>query len=321
MTAYRRVAYEDRCQIEAWIAAKKSQAEIAKRLGFNKSTISRELRRNNPDLKPAQYCPKAAQVLSDRRKKQCRRPVRLQGELEQLVRSKLSQKWSPEQIAGRLYREKKIQISHETIYRYIRARPDEDRSWKQCLRRYKKSGVGRYLYRKKAQDWQLSISKRPLSVQKRKRFGDWERDTMYGAHRQMMLVCTERKSRFVKWDRVQEPKSVHLCRQTQELLDSKKLPHPVRSITNDNGGELQDGFAFKVPVYYCDPHSPQQRGTVENTIGLLRQYVPKGSDLTQLSLEEVQAIESAMNHRPRKCLDYRTPFEVFYGQTTVALAR
>lgn len=322
MTAYRRVAYEDRCQIEAWIAAKKSQVEIAKRLGFDKSTISRELKRNNLGSEVAQYRPKEAQVFADERKRRCRRPERLRGELEQIVRNKLSQKWSPEQISGRLLRERKVRISVETIYRYIRARPSEASCWQQSLRRYKKRGAGRYLYRKKAAltPWKIPISKRPLLAQKRKRFGDWERDTMFGANRQMMLVCAERKSRFVKWDRVQEPKSLHLCRQTQELLDSSKLPHPLRSITNDNGGELQDGFAFKVPVYYCDPHSPQQRGTIENTIGLLRQYVPKGTDLTKLTAEEFKAIESAMNHRPRKCLDYRTPFEVFYGQTTVALA-
>ncbi len=141
---------------------------------------------------------------------------------------------------------------------------------------------------------------------------------MYGKDRRMILVCAERKSRLIKIARVEKPLSLNLTDQTKALLRQANY-RPLKTITNDNGGELLDGFSFDVPVYYCEPRNPQQRGTVENTIGLLRQYLPRGSDLSKLSDEQIKAIESALNHRPRKCLDWRTPYEVFF-QKSIALA-
>lgn len=317
MSKYRRVAWEDRCQIRAWIAAEKSIREIAQELEFDPSTIYREIRRNSGEKG---YRPRQAQAKAQERYKRCRKKPLLQCELEQTVREKLALRWSPEQISGRLKRERKTPVvSHETIYRYIRARPEQKLLWKGCLRRYKKPGAGRISSRNQRPEWMIPISRRPKSVQNRRIFGHWERDTMQAAERKLMLVCAERKSKYLKLDRVKEPRSIYLAQQTQKLLDPSTLPRPLRSITNDNGGELKDGFLFSVPVYYCDPQKPQQRGTVENTIGLLRQYIPRSTDLQGLTEQEIQDIEQALNHRPRKCLDYRTPYEVFFGQT-VALA-
>lgn len=141
---------------------------------------------------------------------------------------------------------------------------------------------------------------------------------MYALNRKMVLVCAERKSRLVKIAAVKHPASLNVTNQTEELLKAASYRKP-KTITNDNGGELLDGFAFKIPVYYCAPRKPQQRGTVENSIGLLRQYMPRGTDLSSITVEEIQSIESALNHRPRKCLDWRTPYEVFFGKS-VALA-
>lgn len=309
MSVYRRVTYADRCLIFAYFSSKMSITGIADALKFHKSTIQRELKRNSPA-----YAPKSAQARAEEKYRACRRRKRIAGELEILVRKKLQEKWSPEQIALRLKKEKSSSVSHATIYRYL----EEHRDWQRCLRRFGKKRGGPNRRRGNRPPWAVSIDKRAKVIEERKRYGDWERDTMYGQNRAMMLVCCERKSKLIKIARVKKPASMHLTEQTKELLaeaDYRKL----RSITNDNGGELLDGFNFSVPVYYCDPGKPQQRGTVENSIGLLRQYLPRGTDLTTLSEEEIKAIENELNLRPRKCLDGRTPYEVFFNKT-VALA-
>jgi len=314
VSAYRRVTYADRCQIFALISVKKGAGEISQLLGFDRSSIYREIKRNKQG---ARYRPKEAQAMAKVRLARCRKTRLLRGEAETSVLEKLEQRWSPEQISKRLRREKRLSISHETIYRYIRARPEQRAEWKRLLRRQRRGGLPRR-GKKPRPEWMLPISERPKIVAERKRYGDWERDTMYGSNGRMLLVCTERKSRLLKIATVKLPVSVHLTSQTEDLLKAASYRQP-KTITNDNGGELLDGFALKIPVYYCAPRRPDQRGTVENSIGLLRQYLPRGTDLAAITAEEIQNIESALNHRPRKCLDWRTPHEVFFG-TSVALA-
>lgn len=310
MSVYRRVTYADRCQIYAFIAVKKRVLEIARELGFHPATIYRELKRNCC----SKYRPETAEALARKRFSSCRRRKIIAGGLEAKVLEKLEERWSPEQIAARFRRENYAKLSHETIYRYIRKRPEQRLTWETNLRRHKKRG-GRSRRKKRALfKWMLPIAKRPSVVDRRNRFGDWERDTMYGKGRRMILACAERKSRLVKLARAEHPVSVKLTDQTKTLL-SEAGYRPLKTITNDNGGELLDGFSFDVPVYYCDPRRPQQRGTIENTIGLLRQYLPRGADLEALSFDQIKAIEHALNHRPRKCLDWRTPHEVFYGKS------
>lgn len=312
MARYRRVAFADRCQIRAYLASEIRVSVIAKELGFHRSTVHRELVRNRIQKG---YRPVEAQKLAEQRKQSCRRKPILVGALERAVVAKIEQKWSPEQISGRFRRERVARVSHETIYRYLRPRRE---LWIH-LRRFNKRGPGRQAARKAflRQDWMLSIRSRPAVINSRRRIGDWERDTMLGLDRKMVIVCTERKSRYTKLEIAKEPASVHLTGQTDALL--KATWRPIYSITNDNGSEFKDALFFDVPVYYCDPRSPHQRGTVENSIGLLRQYIPKRADLKTYTPEEIHRIENAMNSRPRKILDYRTPHEVFFNQS-VALA-
>ena len=311
MTAYRRVTFEDRCLISALRKIKLSIAEIANQTGFNKSTISRELRRNGEKS----YLPRQAHQKAQDRFMACRRPKKIRGSLEELVVGKITDDWSPEQVAGRLYREHKLELSHTTIYKYIHEHHEQQSVVRKSLRKVGKGGCGR-LKRRRRPEWMLKFSDRPKVIGNRRRFGDWERDTLYAKDRKQVIVCVDRRSRYIKVARVKEPYCLHLTEQTKALLQGTGK---LRSITNDNGSEFQDGFQFNVPVYYCDPRSPHQRGTVENQIGLVRQYITRKTDLTQLSDEQIQAIENKLNHRPRKCLDWKTPHEVFF-QATVALA-
>jgi IS30 family transposase len=314
MRQYRRVAFEHRCQIQAFLASKTRVSEIAENLGFHRSTIYREMRRNRSQQG---YKLEHAHSLARKRFESCRRKALMQGDLQLAVLRKIELRWSPEQIAGRFKRENYAQLSHETIYRFIRS--CRLTLWKRSLRRYKKRGQGRYAARNNKPHWKThSIQDRPRVIDQRRRFGDWERDTMLGQSRKMVLVCAERKSRFVRITRAKEPFCIHLTQQTKELLE---IPggRKVRSITNDNGAEFKDGDQFEQPVYYCDPQKPQQRGTVENTIGLVRQYLPKKANFLEVTETQIQAIEDELNLRPRKCLDYRTPHEVFFGKP-VALA-
>lgn len=313
---YRRVSYVDRCQIFAFLAVKKPPKQIAKKLGMHPSTIYREIKRNSGE----RYQADAAEELAQTRKIRCRKPRLIKGDLEALIREKLARRWSPEEIAKRLMRERKRNISHSTIYRFIHARPEEKPLWEKCLRRYRKrrGNFRRSAGKTMRYPWALSIKERPKIVANRSRFGDWERDTMYGKDRRMLLVCSERKSRLVKLAVLKLPLAINVTTQTKALLDEASY-RPLRTITNDNGGELLDGFDFNVPVYYCQPGRPHQRGTVENTIGLIRQYLPKQADLATLTDQEIRKIEDELNMRPRKCLAWRTPHEVFFGKS-IALA-
>ena len=152
----------------------------------------------------------------------------------------------------------------------------------------------------------------------RTRVGHWERDTMEAKDRRTIIVCLERKSRFITIEKVKQPYSKYLTHQTQEMF--RKIKAKVLSITNDNGNEFMDGYKFDVPVYYCDPSSPHQKGSVENAIGLIRQYIPRKTDLKRLSQKDLKAIQDKLNHRPRKCLAFKTPYEVMYGKTVALVS-
>ena len=312
MSNYKRMTYLDRCQLKAFLSIQLSISEIAAKLGFHKSTISRELKRNTL---AGIYSADRALALAQYRYRYCRKRKKVTGELEVIIREKLNQKWSPEQISGRLKVEKVATICHETIYRYLRSLDPSEVAITKNLRRWKKRGAGRVKYRTRRPVWKMSIDDRPNKINLRKEYGHWERDLMHARGRKRLIVCAERKSRFVRIANVKEPYCLHLTEQTKLLI--KSTDRPFRSITNDNGSEFMDGWLFDVPVYYCNPRRPQERGTVENTIGLLRQYIGTKTDVEGVDL---QMIENELNHRPRKCLDYRTPYEVFYvKQVAVAI--
>jgi transposase, IS30 family len=305
MRTYRRVTHSERCQISAYLQAGFSVPSIAKRLKFHKTTIYRELKRNGAIQL---YCPYKADQKTSSRYKRSRNPYKLKGDLKSLVSKKLRQGWSPEQISGRLKSEVLINISHESIYRLIRRNFD----LKCYLRRRRLKGAGRYRQRRALKQWGDPIYKRSVLANERKRRGDWERDLMHAGHKNHLLVCTDRKTRYTKIAKVDELTALGVGDQTKTLIESTKTR--VFSVTNDNGSEFRCNLPLKAKHYYCTPFKPQQRGTVENTIGLLRQYVDRRMNLKLFSKVNCNYLENKINLRPRKCLDFRSPFEVFYKQ-------
>ncbi len=311
MARYRRVTYEDRCQIFLYRSMGISRAAIAEELDLHKSTISREIIRNAENYK---YKPLEAEVLARKRKSFCRRKPVITPEISVKILVFLEFGLSPEQISGRLKHEKVLSVSSETIYQHIHK---QGRRYKKYLRRYGKRGGGRILQRRGNISRQRSIRDRPGVVDARFRRGDWERDGMYISDRNQLLVLNERKSRFVRIVKMGKGKPKDVTELTNQTLS--RLPVRSYTMTNDNGPEFRDSKNVTVKTYHCDIGKPQQRGTIENTIGLLRQYIDRKVKQEDLTDEEIRRIENFINFRPRKCLNYRTPFEVLF-KTSVALA-
>ena len=315
--SYTQLTQEQRYQIQALLKMEHSGTEIADALGVHKSTISRELKRNRGKRG---YRPKQAHQFALQRRKKARK--RITADIWALVEEKLRQDWSPEQIVGR-FKEEGIAISHEHIYQYIYAdkRVGGD-LWKhlRCQKKRRKR-VGDYDRRGKIPD-RKSIEERPEVVEQRTRLGDWEVDLMLGRdHQGVLVTLTERKSRFTLLRRVANKKAKLVSQAIIELL---QWVSSLESITADNGKEFAAhqhiSQTLSVEFYFAHPYSSWERGTNENTNGLIRQYVPKNRSLKNLSSQEETMIMDRLNLRPRKCLDFRTPFEVFFGHLPVALA-
>ena len=314
--SYTQLTQEQRYQIYALLKMKHSQTEIANVLGTHRSTISRELKRNQGKRG---YRPNQAHQFALQRRKKARK--RITTEIWTLVEEKLREDWSPEQITGR-FKEENIAISHEYIYQYVYAdkRADGD-LWKhlRCQKKRRKR-VGSYDRRGKIPN-RKSIEERPELVDRRTRLGDWEVDLVLGKdHQGVLVTLTERKSRFTLLRSVAS-KQAH--RVTQAMIALLNWVPELESITADNGKEFaahqEISQALSVDFYFAHPYSSWERGTNENTNGLIRQYLPKSRSLKNVSMQEETMIMDRLNLRPRKCLDFRTPFEVFFGHHSVAL--
>ena len=304
MQNYRRMTYEDRCHISALLQADYSIREISTILGFHKSTVYREISRNSVK---GVYRANSALKKAAKRYRKCRRKKIITENFKEELLAYLYFGWSPEQISGRLRDEKKLSISHQTIYRKFY----EGTYGRKLLRKGNRRRRGGRITQKRAQTKnKVMISERPTVVEQRRRVGDWERDGMYGANRQQLLVFTDRKSKFTKIKKMRTGKSKDVTKITLNTLES--LGKRVFTITNDNGSEFNDSASLPYKTYHCDPYKPQQRGTVENTIGLLRQYIKRKTDLDRLTEDDLHSIENKINFRPRKSLKYKTPFEVFF---------
>lgn len=309
MKQYSRVSYADRCQISAMLKSKISIPEIAKELGFNKSTIYREVKRNTGYISTSfypGYFAQIAQAKTNERSKSRKKPLLLKGELKHWIESKIKDHWSPELIAGRYRIEKRKSLSYQTIYRHV----GRNSHLKPYLKYVYKRGCGRQHQREIRSQTLLSIHQRPISANNRSRYGHWERDGMYGLNRNQLLVCQERKSRYVKLAIMETTKAEETNLLTQKLLKTEK----VLSITNDNGTEFRRPETSNYPIYYCDPFSPNQRGSVENVIGTLRNKIKRSTDIKAFTDVDLNAIENWINKRPRKMFNYRTPYEVYLKQ-------
>jgi IS30 family transposase len=288
------------------------QNRIAEALNRSPSTISRELRRNGTG---AQYFAAQAQERAQRRRQQ--RPIirkMERPEINQAVRHGLTQYWSPGQIAGRLKRESsqgEAPLTARTIYSWIQ-RDEHREHWQSFLRRRGK----RPFPRKKPDRMGAPIKGRPEIIEKRLRLGDFEGDTVLGPPGTGGLATlVDRKSRLTIVVKVRSKDANHVHRKIKERM--KQLHEAKRhSITFDNGTEfarcrrLEKHLGMK--LYFAEPGCPHQRGTNENTNGLIRQFFPKGTDFRDITHDQVRKVEHLLNARPRKCLGFRTPREVFF---------
>lgn len=315
-----RLSLEDRSEIHAGLARGDSGAAIARRLGRHPSTVTREIAANGGRNG---YRPLGAhrRALRRSRRPQCPK-LDTNPRLASYVITKLQLLWSPEQIARRLVEEfpddAEMRVSHETIYvsLYVQGRGELRKELARCLR------TGRAARRRRDHRdhttariaGMINISERPPDVEDRAVPGHWEGDLVVGAHgRSAIGTLVERSTRFVM---LLHLPNGHSAEEVNAAMTAKITELPaalVRSITWDQGTELarhrQFTVATGVPVYFCDPHSPWQRGSNENTNGLLRQYFPKSTNLAVHDAAHLDAVADQLNGRPRKTLNWRTPAE------------
>jgi len=311
MRTYTQLTREQRYQLSALLKMGHSQTEIAEVIGMHKSTISREIRRNRGQRG---YRPKQAHYMAKERRN---KPApRIQIETWKLIESKLRDDWSPEQISGRLKRDKDIQVSHESIYLYILADKRAGGDLHKHLRcqNKRRKRYGSYDRRGKLPN-RVGIDERPEIVDRRQRIGDWEVDTIIGkGHRQAIVTLTERKSRFALLRKVDRRKAELVGQAVIDLL--QPIADRAHTITADNGKEFSEheriAKELVIDFFFAHSYSAWERGANENMNGLVRQYIPKNRDFVSVTDDELLQITNKLNHRPRKCLDFRTPFEVFF---------
>jgi transposase, IS30 family len=319
MRTYQQLTREQRYQIDALLRAGHSRTHIARVLGVHRCTVCRELRRNRAHRG---YLPRHAHLLAlSRRQSKAKR--RLNHQHWTTVRRLMLEDWSPEQISRRLVLEGGFRVSHEWIYQFVLADKRAGGNlyrYLRCQKQHRKR-YGKHHRMRGGIVGRVGISQRPGIVKHRRRFGDWEADTLAGRRwSTRILSLVERKSRYTVLGSLANKSASH----TAQCLISRlrAQPHPVRTLTVDNGQEFaahrRIAQRLRTRVYFSDFHAPWQRGTIENTNGLLRQYFPKRHDFNRLRAQDLAFAQARLNNRPRKCLGFRTPYEIFFA-TTVAL--
>jgi IS30 family transposase len=313
---------EEREEISRAVVADQSIRSIAAGLGRSASTISREIRRNG-----GQECYRASQADQaawDRahRPKVCK--LAQNRALAQIVTSKLQALWSPEQIAGWLKHtypcHREYHVSHETIYRslFIQARGALKKELLEHLRRTRGMRRSRHHTQKTDNHGRItdtvSISERPAEAEDRAVPGHWEGDLLFGSGNTQIATLVERQSRYVMLMKVASKDTETVINAL--IKNARKLPQELyKSLTWDRGKEMADHKRFtlatNIQVYFCDPQNPWQRGSNENTNGLLRQYFPKGTDISVYSQTKLNAVARQLNERPRKTLGFETPADIF----------
>lgn len=304
---------EDRCKIDALYKTGMNAATIAKQMGRHKSTISREINRNSLD--GVYECTQAIE-LTKKRKSGCGVKERLTEDDWTLVRTLLYTKWSPEQISGWLRENTDIgfYVSDQWIYEYIYTNRETGGDLYENLRRngrpYRRGKFRPYKGKIKGR---VSIEARPEIVEKRLRIGDWEIDSVIGKLNQSSLVTlVERLSRYTVILKVNSKEAQEVSRAI--IARIKEFQLPVHTLTADNGTEFAEHEKISdelgLDFYFAHPYSSWERGTNENTNGLIRQYFPKGTDFNTISDDAILVVENELNNRPRKCLKFRRPVEI-----------
>jgi len=313
MGFYQQLTLEQRYGIYSLFKTGHNQTEIATVIGVHKSTISRELCRNHGERG---YRYKQAHCKAvDRRKDKV--PLRIDRKTWAMIEALICEDWSPEQISGWMKLEMNISVSHEWIYQHILQDKQSGGNLYRRLRcrKKKKKRYGSNDRRGEIRN-KVSIEERPAIVETKERIGDWEADTIIGKrHQQALVSLTERKSRFSLIYKVEQKTSNQVTEAISKLLFPIK--NNVQTVTSDNGKEFagHEVLAKKLDAnfYFAHPYSSFERGLNENTNGLIRQYFPKGRDFTTITNEEIIRAIKKLNNRPRKCLGFKTPNQVFFG--------
>ncbi|MCK4980925.1 MAG: IS30 family transposase [Candidatus Delongbacteria bacterium] len=302
-----------RKKVDEFLLYEYSLSEIALKLGFDKSTISREIKRNSHNGK---YYPVKAHKLTKKRQSEAPKNKKITRSMEDTIKELTEEDWSPEQISAWCKKERLEMLSHEMIYQYIYN--DERNGGKlythlrHSRKRRKKYGSKRLSNIKNKR----RIADRPKIVEDKTRIGDWEIDTVVGAkHEGSILTIVDRVAKFLLSKQFDYNTAENVKVATIELL--KPFKDKVQTITSDNGSEFtyHEDIARELECgfYFADPYSSWQRGLNENTNGLLRQYFPKGISLKNIPDEKLQKAVDRINSRPRKTLNYKTPEAIFFG--------
>ncbi len=314
---YRQITYEERYTLGLLRRQGLSLAAIARVLGRHRSTILREVRRNRA-ASDGTYRPQLADWYARGRRSRSRRNRRFGPDAFQIVERLLKQKWSPEQISGRLRLDKTLAISHETIYRYTwenKANGGDLYKHLRCAAKQRRKRHNSYDSRGRLAG-KRHISERPSWVEKRRSIGHWEVDTVVGARsKDCVATLVERKTGFAMIGKLSDRSKLNMSKRLRFLIERE--PPSFKTITADNGTEFHDYEAVELETrakfYFATPYHSWERGSNENFNGLLRQYLPKRSNLASLNQGRCDAIARQLNSRPRKRLGYRTPEECFYG--------
>ena len=313
--SYNQMNFEQRYTIECMLKQKQSIAIIAKTISRNESSLHRELRRNK---KPrGSYSSHYAQMLADERKKEGHLKKRFTIQMEQYVRDKLKNQWSPDQIVGKAKKEGIEMVSHERIYQFIW----QDKANGGELHKDLRTGMKKYKkrYGSKSSRGQIpnkvSIEQRPKIVEENKRIGDLESDLIIGKdHKGALLTIVDRYSSFLWIADVKGKKKDAVKKATINILASHK--QWIHTITNDNGKEFAEhqkiAEKLQCEVFFAHPYSSWERGLNEYTNKLIRQYFPKNKTLENVDQIKINQVIELLNNRPRKKLGYKTPKEVFY---------
>lgn len=329
MKRYKRIQIEEREEIMKKLVEGKSIREIAREIERNPSSISREIRRNkkgrkgNKDLKEAEYSASKAQEKAQKRQKEGHKKFVLKSYvIREEVERMIMKSRSPELISGRLKKEGIGEISVESIYKWIF---NEKRYLIPYLRRYNKDRVykKRGSYKIKVSEkikGIIRITERPEEINKRTAFGHWETDLVEGKGKTSLKVFVERKTRYVKIIKIINKTGQESINATMKIFE--KGDYPIHSITYDNGSENVGhtiiNKLLSIQSYFCYSYCSWQKGTIENTNGLIRVIFPKQTNFDNISSTQIQQVEDWINNRPKKCLNYFTPKEVFFSSVALA---
>lgn len=311
---YKQLASNQRYQIYVLLKIGQTKAKIAEVLGVHKSTISRELKRNTGKRG---YRPNQAQEKTDQRKRD-RIKHKINQETWKWIKRHIELDWSPEQISGWRKTNEMSTISHEWIYHYIyEDKKAGGKLWEHLrIQKGKKKRYGKQERRGNLPN-RVSIDERPVEVEGKERIGDWEVDTVISTGRKQALVTlTDRKSRLILMKKIVDRTAISVKNSVTQLLEPFR--EHTHTITCDNGKEfsLHEEIAqvLQTNVYFAHPYASWERGANENANGLIRQYFSKKMNFKDVTDDQVELAMMRLNHRPRKCLEFKSPFMVFFQE-------